>query len=228
VGQEEGGIRSEHGKNDSDSDTIQTGYAVAPTVKTNNGKVITRVLVGGYKNGDDSSNSNGEQYYYSSNVPLESPMSILHVTMEPYMSWSMVDIPPSFKTAIIYMRRGSVAINAAGGDDSDEYSSISGVSDGSDSKNGNEIPAHYTAYLTPQGNELSLMSGIEGGDFMLLMGEPINEPVQARGSMVMNSIDGIDQAYNDYAMGYMGRPWDNNLSDDEWRDHVEKYPSIYR
>ncbi len=170
---------------DSNSDNIQTGYAVAPTVKTDNGQVVTRVLVGGYNNGSQ---------YYSSNVPLESPMSILHVTMGPNTVWSMVDIPSSFQTLVIYVRRGSVSITSNGGD----------VTNIDDNDNKNEISTHYTAYLTPQGDELSLTS-TDGGDFMLLMGQKINEPVQARGSMVMNSIDGIDQAYNDYAMGYMGR-----------------------
>jgi redox-sensitive bicupin YhaK (pirin superfamily) len=94
--------------------------------------------------------------------------------------------------------------------------------------NDNDIPTHSTAYLTPNGDEISFTSGIDGSDFLLLTGEPINEPIEARGSMVMNTNYGIDVAYNDYNSGKMGRPWDHSLTDDEWKTHVNQYPSIYR
>jgi len=145
----------------------------------------------------------GEYNSHLSTVPTHSPMSILHVSMEANTSWSM-NIPASFRTAVIYTRQGTLNLS------------------------GEDIPSHHTAYLSPYGNTLKIKAGVDGGDFILLAGEPINEPVQARGSMVMNTIDEIDEAYNDYGRGLMGRPWDHNLKDDEWKDHVKKYPSNYR
>jgi len=178
---------------------IKTGHVFSPIIVSPDGDVETKVLVGEYIN-DTSVN------HVSSSIPLDSAMTILHVTMKPNTSWSMKDIPPSYRTAMLYMRKGSLQIASQ-----DEY-----------------LPAHFTAYLTPFGNEINAKAGSDGADFLLLAGEPINEPIQARGSMVMNSFDEIDQAYNDYSNGLMGRPWSQDLQDDQWRDHVNKYPSAYR
>jgi redox-sensitive bicupin YhaK (pirin superfamily) len=200
----------EGGKIGNGSSDIQTNYAHIPTFQTENGNVETKVLVGDY--------SNGEQHHLtattSSSVPLASAMSILHVTMKPNTTWSMKDIPASYRTALIYMRQGSVHIAAKGngGKDNDE----------------NYIPTHNTAYLTQYGNEITTFAGKDGGDFLVLIGEPLNEPIQARGSMVMNTFDEIDEAYNDYSKGRMGIPWDHKLSDEEWTKHVDRFPSIYR
>ncbi|KAG7345805.1 pirin-like protein [Nitzschia inconspicua] len=53
------------------------------------------------------------------------------------------------------------------------------------------------------------------------------EPISMQGSMVMNFPHEIETAYVDYQMGKMGRPWDHELTDDEWKQHVERYPNIY-
>ena len=196
------GIEEERSDNDGSigNDVLQSGYAHAPFLMDpdDDNFIQTRVLVGEYTGPDGRC--------VSSTIPLESPMTILHVSLKPNAEWSMVDIPQSFRNGIIYTRKGTVTL----------------------SNEENEIEPHYTAYLTPHGNELNLKAGEDGGDFLLLIGEPINEPIQARGSMVMNTIDGIDQAYNDYANGLMGRPWDHDLTDEEWKDHVQKFPSAYR
>ena len=185
----------EDGKN-----PLRSGYAHVPFISNSNddNNVETRVLVGEYIGPDGC--------HMSSTVPLESPMTILHVSLKANEKWAMTNIPMSFRTGIIYMRKGSIKLL----DEEDE------------------IEPHYTAYLTPYGDELNVRAGEDGGDFLLLIGEPINEPIQARGSMVMNTIDGIDQAYNDYASGLMGKPWDHDLTDEEWKDHVKKFPSSYR
>ena len=46
--------------------------------------------------------------------------------------------------------------------------------------------------------------------------------------MLMNTFDDIDQAYNDYSNGLMGIPWDHELTDNEWKEHLNKFPSVYR
>lgn len=200
------GGRSKFDDNDRQSqNTIQSGYAHVPFIPNSNDDdtVETRVLVGEYIGPDGCR--------MSSTVPLESPMTILHVSLKPNAEWTMTNIPISFRTGIIYMRKGSIKLPLS-----------------NENEANHEIEPHYTAYLTPYGDELNIQAGEDGGDFLLLIGEPINEKIQARGSMVMNTIDEIDQAYNDYASGLMGRPWDPNLTDEEWKDHVNKFPSVYR
>ena len=91
-----------------------------------------------------------------------------------------------------------------------------------------EIGAHYTATLTPNGDTFQLTAGQDGADFMLLVGEPLYEPVQAQGSMVMNDPEEINVAYDDYQRGLMGRPWEHTLTDEEWELHSSKFPSVYK
>ena len=165
----------------------------APIIERDNVKTI--VLVGQYED-------------TQSEVETFSPMSILHVQMEPNTSWSM-EMPDTYKTGIIYMRTGSAHMP-------------------SEESNEQLIDAHHTATLTPYGTTLDITAGEDGADFMLLVGAPLYEPVEARGSMVMNSMGEIEAAYNDYGRGKMGLPWDHKLLDTEWKEHVRKAPSIYR
>jgi redox-sensitive bicupin YhaK (pirin superfamily) len=53
------------------------------------------------------------------------------------------------------------------------------------------------------------------------------EPIAMQGSMVMNYPHEIQQAYQDYQRGQMGRPWDHQMSDEEWKRHVTKFPNVY-
>jgi redox-sensitive bicupin YhaK (pirin superfamily) len=112
----------------------------------------------------------------------------------------------TYKIGLLYMRSGSCSVGT----------------------NRIEIPTHHTATLTSSGSTFSIEAGKEGADFMLLVGVPLNEPVEARGSMVMNTMDEINSAYNDYNRGLMGLPWPWNYSDDEWKLHVSKNGSKYR
>lgn len=144
-----------------------------------------------------------------SDVETFSPMSILHVQMNANSSWRM-KLPPSYDTGIIYMRTGSAFLPSESSND--KY----------------EIESHYTANLSPYGENLDVEAGTDGADFMLLVGQNLREPFQAQGSMVMNTAEEINVAYNDYSLGKMGIPWDHKNSDTEWRDHIKNSPSIYR
>ena len=144
-----------------------------------------------------------------SDVETFSPMSILHVQMKANSSWRM-KLPPSYDTGIIYMRTGSAFLPSESSND--KY----------------EIESHYTANLSQYGENLDVEAGTDGADFMLLVGQNLREPFQAQGSMVMNTAEEINVAYNDYSLGKMGIPWDHKNSDTEWRDHIKNSPSIYR
>lgn len=145
----------------------------------------------------------GEYDGHKASVEPASNLSIFHVQMDPGTTWSHA-LPQSYKNAILYMRQGSIHIGTK------------------------RIPPHYTAYLESHGTDLTVTAGDnQEADFLLLCGEPIEEPVAARGSMVMNYDSQIEIAYDDYQKAKMGRPWSENLGDEEWMDHVKQFPSIY-
>jgi len=134
-------------------------------------------------------------------APNLSEVSILHVKVATGANWKHL-LPASHQTAILYVRQGSIQIGST------------------------TILPHYTVYFEKQGNELSITSDV-GADFMLLSGAPLNEPVSAQGSMVMNTPGEINQAYADYQMQKMGVPWDHKISDGQWNEHIQNFKSIY-
>ena len=183
---------NDNGNGNGNDDDVQVPIPIVEGVGTK-----TNILVGKYES-------------FESQVETFSPMSILHVQMEPGSTWSM-NVPRSYKTGIVYMRQGSGFLGESKSELESEL-----------------VEAHHTATLTPYGEELTLKAGKDGADFMLLAGEPLYEPVQAQGSMVMNTEQEIGVAYDDYSRGKMGLPWDHKLSDEEWTDHVRKAPNVYR
>jgi redox-sensitive bicupin YhaK (pirin superfamily) len=146
----------------------------------------------------------GEYQGRAAKAPIRSDLALFHVTLSPGATWTY-DLPASYATAFLYLRRGSLTA-AAGGD-----------SDGTA-----HIPVHHTAYFEPTGDTCKLKAGgsREGADFVFLAGEPLREPCVAAGSMVMTSAQEIDQAYADYRAGRFGRPWSEKLSDEEWGKHL--------
>ena len=138
----------------------------------------------------------------SSSAPIRSDLAILHVQMEPGTVWKHT-LPASHETATLYMRRGSIETE------------------------GTRVPAHHTVFFGAQGSDMTISAQDDGADFLLLAGEPLREPIAAQGSMVMNHPNEINEAYQDYEMGKMGRPWGEKLTDEEWTAHVKQFPSLY-
>lgn len=145
----------------------------------------------------------GEFKEAKGSVNVLSSLNIYHVEIEPNKVLK-IPIPDDHETGVLYMRKGSLTIS------------------------NDRIPPHYTAYLDSYGDELVIESESDGADFLLLTGAQLREPVSAQGSMVMNTQNEIDQAYQDYSLGKMGNPWSHTLKDAEWKDHVQKFPSIYK
>ena len=147
--------------------------------------------------------------HHRAQVPTASDLSVLHVQLEPGTTWTY-SVPDSYETLILYVRKGNLVVteNASSRD--------------------TKIPAHHTAFFDRSGDTLQVAAGKDIADFMLLAGVPIQEPVSAQGSMVMNYPDEINRAYADYQQGLFGRPWPHTLSREEWLIHVQQNPSAYR
>ena len=57
-----------------------------------------------------------------------------------------------------------------------------------------------------QSGDLILDAGPEGAQFIVVAGEPINEPVARGGPFVMNTRGEILQAFDDYQKGVLDKP----------------------
>ena len=137
----------------------------------------------------------GEHYGKVASVDLTSDLTILRVEMRAYSSWKHPEAS-QHHTMIIYVRTGSILIG------------------------GQIVSAHCTAHLTSEGDELKVIAGQEGADFLFLSGKPLGQNVAARGSMVADTNADLEKAFAEYESGDMGTPWSERYSDDEWRTHV--------
>lgn len=131
-------------------------------------------------------------------VAVTSDLTILRAEMDKFSAWHH-NISCNHETMIIYVRTGSIIIG------------------------GIDVPAHCTAHLSSEGDVLSVEAGPEGADFLLLSGQPLNQTLLARGSMVSDSRAGLEKAFADYERGEIGTPWPERYRDDEWRSHVAKH-----
>ena len=101
---------------------------------------------------------------------------------------------PEGHTAILFVRKGSVAVGG-----------------GSNGKTGEKEEAAQTvgpqgvAVMEREGTTLRLAAMEAGTQLLLLGGEPIDEPIAARGPFVMNTQQEIMQANMDFQNGKMGR-----------------------
>lgn len=67
-----------------------------------------------------------------------------------------------------------------------------------------ELAQYELAILSREGERIGLSAGTNGGSAMLLMGDPLNEPVARYGPFVMNDRAGIIQAVEDFEAGRFG------------------------
>jgi redox-sensitive bicupin YhaK (pirin superfamily) len=147
----------------------------------------------------------GEYQGRGSVAPLQSDLAILHVRMQEGTTWTY-SLPKNYENVILYLRQGSLTT---------EDDTVS-------------LPVHHTVQFGSSGSELVLHAPTEAADFMILAGEPIREPCVAQGSMVMNTNEEINRAYQELGSGNFGQPWSEKLTDAEWKDHVQKFPSRYQ
>ncbi len=74
------------------------------------------------------------------------------------------------------------------------------VFEGSIHLDGEIITTNHLVTLE-DGDELALKAGAEGGRFIVVSADPINEPIARYGPFVMNTREEIQQAFDDYRMG---------------------------
>lgn len=76
--------------------------------------------------------------------------------------------------------------------------------EGSIDANGTAVGEHHLALFENEGDRVRLSAGAAGAHVLVLAGTPIDEPVVSYGPFVMNTVDEIQQAYEDFARGAFG------------------------
>ena len=94
---------------------------------------------------------------------------------------------PAGHTAILFVRRGELAVGGEGG-----------------SKE-RVVGPQGVALMEREGEVLRLTARTEGTQVLLLGGEPLNEPIAARGPFVMTTEQELVEAARDYQSGRMGQ-----------------------
>lgn len=103
------------------------------------------------------------------------PLKIAQVRLKTTKELVINDLPSNY-TTLVYVLKNSVEIN------------------------GQKVEAYHSAHLNNDGDQLTISSR-DGGEFLILAGEPIGEPVVYGGPFVMNTEEEIAQAQVDFQMG---------------------------
>ncbi len=217
-------------------DTTAVSSVDGKTIKTHSEVVV---IAGSYRPHEHSSDEPNKSFA-STAEPLHSNLSVLHVNVEETEisrtddsqgqatpGWTY-DIPSDHDTLIVYVRKGSCTMETVATSSTDESTSSP-----------TDVPIHSTVFVEKESNgatnERLIIRPKELDnplDLLVLSGQPLYrddgydndfvEPVAMQGSMVMNNNAQIQQAYTDYQYGQMGVPWDHELGDDEWMEHVRQ------
>ncbi|CAN0241511.1 unnamed protein product [Ectocarpus sp. 12 AP-2014] len=125
----------------------------------------------------------GEALGISSPVQTRTPTHYIHFKMEP---GSELKQPiPTNMNGFLYILEGKAAVGS-GGEEKDQ------------------IQAHNTVTLTKGGSGVLVKTFDSPADFVLVCGEPTNEPVVQHGPFVMNTRQEIQEAMLDYQSGSNG------------------------
>lgn len=124
-------------------------------------------------------------------------------TVSPVQLWdvnlphagSEIDLPfPAQHNCIVFCRRGSVQVLS--GQDDVQYPKFKT----------HDVGPQDVALMRLDGADVLRLRVVEPDSSVLILGgEPLNEPIAARGPFVMNTQDEIQQAIRDYQQGKMGR-----------------------
>lgn len=120
----------------------------------------------------------GESMGTSAVIQTHTPILYLHVTMQPHSSFRQ-SVPAS-QNAMAYVIGGALA------------------------SDGQSANADQMLLFDRKGDELLLKTGDTAADFLLLAGQPLNEPVARYGPFVMNTRAEVIQAIDDFNTGRFG------------------------
>jgi redox-sensitive bicupin YhaK (pirin superfamily) len=145
----------------------------------------------------------GSHKNYKSMMPQKSDYTILQVFVEPGKTWRYSS-PLSFKSMVLYMRSGRAEIE------------------------GTVVPKHCTSFCSNNGKELVVVADDNlGADFLLLAGRPLCQDIIVQGSVAGESNQDIADFKKDCREHKMGKPWDENMTDAQWKMHVDSHPCKY-
>ena len=116
-------------------------------------------------------------------IETRTPIYFLHFTLQPG-SQVKQEVPAGYN-ALAYLISGEVQIGKAN----------KAVHEGQMAQLGDGDTVHLSVSTDAK----------TSADFLLLAGQPLNEPVARYGPFVMNTREEIEQAYRDYQSGRMGR-----------------------
>jgi len=135
------------------------------------------------KNGVSAIVIAGEALGVKSKVYTRQPVHYLHFTMQPNSTLHQ-PIPKGFN-AFCYILRGEASFGPVG--------------------KGKLCKPHTTIVLTQQGDGVIVQTSKDAEvDFVLIAGQPTNEPIVQHGPFVMNTAEEIQTAIRDYQMGQKG------------------------
>ena len=120
----------------------------------------------------------GEAYGRKSPIETTVPATMLHVKLQ-----------PGADASVPVAAGSNVIAHAISGSGTFEATAVN---------------AHSAAILEHSGDAVSLEAGDEGFEVLLLAGLPLGEPVARYGPFVMNSMDELEQAFEDYRSGTFG------------------------
>ncbi len=125
----------------------------------------------------------GESLGKSAVIETRTPIYFLHFTIQP--GGAVVQNVPAGYSALVYLISGSVQLGK----------------DGKTAREGQmaQLGDGDTVRLTVAGDATA------PAEFLLLAGQPLNEPVARYGPFVMNTREEIEQAFRDYQSGRLGR-----------------------
>jgi redox-sensitive bicupin YhaK (pirin superfamily) len=120
----------------------------------------------------------GDLYGRSGPAPMPTPVLVAHVALT---SGAKVSVPvPAGWTTAFTVVAGSVTTG------------------------GRDLGEGDTPVFNDDGKAVTVTSQ-SGGEFLLMCGEPIGEPIAMGGGFVMNTTEEIDAAFDDYKSGRMGQ-----------------------
>lgn len=131
-------------------------------------------------------------------VRTRSPLGLVRLEWTAPGDFVWDDVPATH-TALVFVRRGSVAV-------------------GGRTVHRGELATFTRGAAVPARLRLTALEA--DTDVLLLTGAPLGEPVAMSGAMVMNTAAEVEAAYHDLQRGQFGSSWSPHASDEDWQTAI--------